>query len=235
MRSSWVFAGAALIAATTGSAVMAACDTKNAIFRDTFDILDPSWGEGSDLKVDGGQILVAPGAQYYRWVPSSAGIYDDVDVCVTAKTVAAINPLKTMAGIVFWYQDNQNLYVFEYAANGNAAIYRQQRGKWIAPVGWQPAAGLNPGDGAVNELRVVTVGNRATFYVNGQQFKQINGSPPPNGQQVGLFAASFDDSTPTYGFEDFVVSNPPSDADAGAQSGAAATEAAPAAEPAPAQ
>jgi hypothetical protein len=235
MRRLWASAGAVLVALAASSAAVAACDTKNAIFQDSFDILDPSWGEGADLKVENGQILLAPGAQYYRWVPSSAGIYDDVDVCVTAKTVAAINPLKTMAGIVFWYQDNQNLYVFEYAANGNAAVYRQQRGKWISPVGWQPAPGLKQGDGAVNELRVVTVGNRATFYVNGQQFKQINGSPPTNGQQVGLFAASFDESTPTYGFEDFVVSNPLPAADAAAPAGTASGETAPASEPVPAQ
>ena len=107
MRRSWASASAGLFLFAGSGVAMAACDTKNASFQDTFEILDPSWGEGTDLKVENGQILVAPGAQYYRWVPSSAGIYEDVDVCVTAKTVAAVNPLKTMAGIVFWYQDNQ--------------------------------------------------------------------------------------------------------------------------------
>jgi hypothetical protein len=209
MRASWLSAGAVAACLFSAGNALAACDAKNAIFADTFDTLDPSWGEGAtDIKVENGQVVISPAPQYYRWVPSSSGYYENVEICTTLKTVAAINPEQTLAGVTFWFQDNQNLYVFEIAANGRAAVYRQQKGKWIAPVAWQDFAAINKGDGAVNELRVVLVGNQATFFVNGQQFKQIKGAPPQGGYQVGLFAASFDNSTPTYSYDDFVLSQP---------------------------
>jgi hypothetical protein len=176
------------------------------------------------VKVENGFVVVSPAARFYRWVPSASGFYEDVELCTTLKTVAAVNPETTLAGVTFWFQDNQNLYVFEISAVGKAAVYRQQKGKWIAPVNWQEVPSLNKGDGAVNELRVVLIGNQATFFINGQQFKQIKGSPPQGGYQVGLFAASFDDSTPIYAYDDFVLSEPetpPPDAAAAAPAEAA--------------
>jgi len=223
MRGSWLSAGAVAACLFTVGNAFAACEAKNVLFSDTFDTLDPSWGEGAtDVKVENGQIVVTPAARFYRWVASSSGFYDDVDLCATLKTVAAVNPQTTLAGVTFWFQDNQNLYVFEISAVGKAAVYRQQKGKWIAPVNWQEAPSVNKGDGATNELRVILIGNQATFFINGQQFKQIKDSPPEGGYQVGLFAASFDDSTPTYAYDDFVLSKPE------APPAAAATGAAPA-------
>ena len=112
-------------------------------------------------------------------------------MCVTVTTVTGGRPdSRPRPGSIFWYDDVNNFYVFEIAPNGKASVWRRQRGKWLAQVDWQDADGANKGDGGVNELRVTTVGSDATFYVNGTEFEKLAGSPPENGQQIGLFAAS---------------------------------------------
>lgn len=210
MRALWLAVGLCAAGLFASGASHAECAGKTVLFQDKFDNLDPSWGvPAADTKVEGGRLVVAPSAKTYRWLPSSAGVYDDAVICATVTTVAAVDPATTLAGIVFWYQDNDNFYVFEIAANGRASVWRQQRGRWVAPVSWQDAAGINKGDGAVNEVQVVTADNLASFYVNGKAFTQTRGQPPRNGQQVGVFVASFADATPTYAFDDFIVAEPP--------------------------
>jgi hypothetical protein len=210
MRALWLAAGLCAVSVLASGAARAECAGKTVLFQDKFDNLDPSWGSpAADTKVENGRLVVAPSAKTYRWLTSSAGVYDDAVICATVTTVAAVDPETTLAGIVFWYQDNANFYVFEIAANGHASVWRQQRGRWIAPVSWQDAAGLNKGDGAVNELQVVTADNLASFSVNGKAFTQTRGQPPRNGQQVGVFVASFADAQPTYAFDDFIVAEAP--------------------------
>lgn len=209
MRALWFAAGAITVGLLMCGSSHAECAGKGVLFQDRFDNLDPSWGSpASDTRIEDGRLVLAPSGKTYRWLPSSAGIYDDADICAVVTTVAAVDPATTLAGIVFWYQDNANFYVFEISANGRASVWRQQRGHWVAPVSWQDAAGLNKGDGAVNEVRVVTAANVASFFVNGQAFTQTRGQPPRNGQQVGVFAASFADAAPTYAFDDFTVTEP---------------------------
>ncbi|HMN86688.1 MAG TPA: hypothetical protein PKA74_11950, partial [Bauldia sp.] len=75
-------------------------------------------------------------------------------------------------------------------------------------VNWKAAEGANLGDGAINELRVTTIGSQATFYVNNQEFDQLTGSPPDNGQQVGIFAASPPAAAASFGFDNLKVTKP---------------------------
>ena len=70
------------------------------------------------------------------------------------------------------------------------------------------AAGLTAGEGAVNELRVVTRGDLAVFSVNGREFTRTRGQPPGGGQQVGVFAASFGEAPAVFAFDDLTVAEP---------------------------
>ena len=87
-------------------------------------------------------------------------------------------------------------------------MWRRQRGKWLAQVQWQDAENANKGDGASNELRVTTVGDDATFYVNGTEFKKVSGSAPDKGQQIGVFAGASDSAAATYTFDDLKATKP---------------------------
>ena len=182
---------AALFAVGMTPDAFAACQGTPILFQDSFDRLQPTWREPSEsFKVVDSQLVVAPAADTYYWSGNSANLYDDIDMCVTMTTLTGVDPAEAKAGIVFWYIDTNNFYVFELAPNGKASVWRRQRGKWLAQVNWKDAPGANKGDGAINELRVTTVGSEAAFSINGEEFERLDGSPPDNGQQIGVFAAS---------------------------------------------
>ena len=187
----------------------AVCPGLDVLFEDKFDQLKPTWGEASaSIKVEGGQFVVSPPSGTYVWAANSAGLYDDIDMCVTVTTIAAVEPLDAKAGLVFWYEDVNNFYAFEIAPNGKASVWRRQRGRWLAQVKWQDAATANAGDGGSNELRVTTVAGDATFYVNGTEFRKLTGSPPEVGQQIGVLAVSPEAGEARFAFDDLRVTKP---------------------------
>jgi hypothetical protein len=186
-----------------------ACQGTTILFQDSFERLQPTWGQESELlRVVGGQLEVAPAEDSYHWAANSANLYDDIDMCVTMTTIQSGDPVEAKAGLIFWYVDVNNFYVFELSPNGMASVWRRQRGKWLEQVAWREAAGANKGDAAINELRVTTVGDTATFYVNGQQFEELEGTAPENGQQIGLFAASPPTGQARFGFDNLKVTKP---------------------------
>ena len=196
----------ALVAATPAAAV---CPGPTVFYQDGFEQLQPTWGQPSDnVKVVSGALQLIPSVGNYVWVVNNAGVYDDVDVCVSLTAVASVDPTQAKAGLIFWYQDVNDFYVFELAPNGKASVWRRQRGKWLPQVDWQDVPGVNKGDGVTNELRVTTVGDEATFYVDGTQFKKVSGSAPDKGQQIGLFAGSPDKAAATFTFDDLKVTKP---------------------------
>jgi len=202
------FLAAALLGAGIAPAA-AVCPGTNVLFEDAFDQLQPTWSEaGSAVKVENGQLVLTPASGMEVWIANNAGLYDDADMCVTVTTLRGGVPDESKAGPVFWFEDVNNFYVFELAPNGKASVWRRQRGKWLEQVRWKDAENANGGDGAVNELRVTMVGGAATLYVNGAEFAKIEGTPPENGQQVGLFAGSPQDGAATFAFDNLRVTNP---------------------------
>jgi YD repeat-containing protein len=201
--------GTIALALMTGIGAANACQGQNVLFEDNFDKLDPTWGEAtSEIGVENHQLVLKPEANFSLWVPSNAGVYDDIDFCADFTTVEAVNADSSYAGLIFWYTDDDNFYAFEYDANGKASVWRRQRGRWLKQVFWQPADGLKPNDGATNQLRVVTVGNQASFYVNGNQFSALKGTPPDNGQQIGMIASSPESAVATYAIGNVKVTEP---------------------------
>jgi hypothetical protein len=187
----------------------AVCPGLEVLYQDSFDQLQPTWGEPSAaVKAEGGALTLSPPVGSYVWVVNSAGTYDNVDMCVSVTTMSGKDATQAKAGPIFWYKDVNNFYAFELAPNGRASVWRRQRGKWLAQVDWQDVASANKGDNATNEMRVTTVGDDATFYVNGTQFKKLSGSAPDGGQQIGLFAGSADKDAAVFSFDDLKATKP---------------------------
>jgi hypothetical protein len=187
----------------------AVCPGVDVLYEEPFDELRTTWGEASAVVgVEEGRLVIAPASGTYEWVASSAALYDDVDMCVTVTTVLGVAPADAFAGLVFWYEDVNNFYVFEMAPNGNASVWRRQRGRWLPQVAWRDVESANAGDGVANELRITTIADAATFYVNGIEFATLTGSPPAAGQQIGLLAASPEQGEARFAFDDLRVTAP---------------------------
>ncbi len=129
MRGIRLGAAACLLIAS-GSVASATCEGDIVLFEDRFEALQPTWGEPAEsFKAEDGQLRIAPEAASYFWATNRASLYDDIDMCVAMTTVAGIDPEEAKAGLLFWYVDANNFYVFELAPNGKASVWRRQRGK----------------------------------------------------------------------------------------------------------
>jgi hypothetical protein len=200
---------AALMLLTSGSAALATCQGRVVLFEDRFERLQPTWGEAADsFKSEDGKLVVAPEAAGYLWRTNQASLYDDIDMCVALTTIEGVEPEDAKAGLVFWFVDDNNFYVFEYSPNGKASVWRRQRGRWLKQVDWQDVEGAKEGDDAVNDLRVVTRGDRATLYFNGEEFAEFDGVPPNDGQQIGIFVASPESGAARFAFDNLRVTRP---------------------------
>jgi hypothetical protein len=202
-------AAAVFLSLSAGGAV--ACQGGKVLFEDHFDQgeLQSTWeGSPDSVKLIGGRMVISAQPDWAVWVPNTAGLYDDIDLCADVTTVHAIDPTTNYVGLVFWYADDKNFYTVETDASGEASIWRKQRDKWLAQVAWTKDASVRAGDGATNQLRVVTKGNTATFYINGTKFRDITGQPPANGQEIGMIAYSPKKGTATYAFANVEITQP---------------------------
>jgi hypothetical protein len=200
---------AVLLLLASGNIVFAACEGSTILFEDRFDKLQPTWGTPSEsFKVEDGRLLVAPEPDAYFWATNQASLYDDVDMCIAMTTVAGVEPEDARAGLVFWYSDANNFYVLEFSPNGQASVWRRQRGEWLEQIAWQEVEGAHGGDDAVNELRVTTKGNQATAYLNETEIGQFTGVAPNNGQQIGVFVVSPEAGTARFAFDNLKITRP---------------------------
>jgi hypothetical protein len=199
-------AAAVALALFAGSGTAEACGTGKVLFEDSFETLQSTWGKADEeLMVENGSLLMKPKANFTFWAPNTASIYDDVDVCAEVTSVEVSNPGNSFVGLVFWYEDDKNFYTLEIDADGYASIWRRQNGRWLSQVDWIETDSLKAGIGSTNELRVVTKGKMASYYLNGKLFREVMGLPPDGGQQVGTIASSPKETVAIYSFADFKV------------------------------
>jgi hypothetical protein len=187
-----------------------ACEGQNVLYEDSFDTLDPTWGDADDaLYVADGRLIITPGLDEFVSDLNNAGFYDDIDYCVRVISVSADPEGNSFAGVLFWAVDYDNYYCALIAGDGAMGIFRRQRGKMLQQVAWTHFDAIRTGKDAVNDLRVVTVGGQVSIYANGELFRKLNGQAPPNGQQIGLRATSAKNLRAVYAFDDLKVVEPP--------------------------
>jgi hypothetical protein len=186
-----------------------ACEGKNVLFEDEFTQYESAWGSpNKERDVKDGKMLMTPEAGYTAWATNSAGLYDDMDLCVDLVIDKPTDPPNTYGGVMFWHEDNDNFYMFVLAANGEAEVRRLQKGRWLTQVEWGKAEGAKIGKGETNTLRVVTKGKVASYYVNGKLFAEGKGAPPGSGQLIGVIASSPKKGTVGYAFQHMKITEP---------------------------
>ncbi len=226
---------AALLAGLSGIAL--ACDASRVQYKDNFDSMDLLWGLPTDIKkVENGEFIFSLDAGTLDFAVNQFEKFEDVDICVTTTWRAGTTAEETWAGLVFWAQDDQNLYAFGVSPKGTISIWRLIDNKWFNPLRWAAHEAVKTGPGAVNKVRVKTNGDIATFFINDVKVGSMRGVPP-EGSFVGVIAEALDRSEPVkHGFDEFVValSIPEDSPEADTPQAGAAPEPAPAPAPAPA-
>jgi regulation of enolase protein 1 (concanavalin A-like superfamily) len=187
------------------TAAEAACKPSgNVLFQDQFDALAPSWGTSDNYHVEGGKLVIQPPAGYNTATINNASLYDDVDMCVEM-TVPPPVKKNNCGGVIFWAADYDNYYSLQVSTDGQAAVWRRQKGKWLNQVAWQDFAAVRKSANQINEMRVTIAGSKAKLFVNGKLFKEVSGQPPQGGSQVGLLACSPNNASAVVDFDNFVV------------------------------
>lgn len=186
-----------------------ACQGTEVLFEDSFATLDPTWGTAEDaFFVEDGQLTIMPGYDEYYSALNTMGTYEDIDLCFNLEAIKADPEGNSFAGLIFWAIDYDNYYYVVVTAEQSIGVFRRQRARVLPQLRWATFDGLKPGNGVVNELRVVTLGNAATIYVNGQEYGTIKGQPPSDGQQIGVRATSPRNDRAVWGFDDIRITAP---------------------------
>ena len=61
---------------------------------------------------------------------------------------------------------------------------------WLYPGAWHEEGALKKGEGAENQVKVVTKGNQATIFINGKEVVSFPGQPPEGGSLIGFAGSS---------------------------------------------
>jgi hypothetical protein len=207
--STWQFSEFKVLKPPPGAPARSDSTDGNTLFADDFATLSPAWGAGSDqMRVDGNKLILQPKHNDYCAL-YQGDLFGDADIRV--KISQTVGGTKAGAAIAFWGGDNSWYYVAWIQPTGMFGISRQMYHRWLVPLPAQKSDAIKQGNGKSNELRVVTQGNLATLYINGQQAAKIKGFPPQGGGLVGLYAET---GTPasTWQFSDFKVLKAPAGA-----------------------
>jgi hypothetical protein len=191
--------------AATGAAC--ACEGSVVLLEDHFSTNASIWESSSSTTLADGKLELKTKAGKADKVIGSP-LYKDVDLCADMAVVAGSNLSTVYVGLGFWMTDYQNLYTFQITPEGFAGVYRLNKDKWETTLEDKASDSIKKGRDAVNTLRVVTDGNNATLYINGDQFGEITGEPPEEGQHVGFVVEASSQSSSTFQFDDMNVTVP---------------------------
>ncbi len=199
-----------LVATLCAGSALAACGgTGKVVFTDSFVSLGKEWGsEDKFMSVKGGEMIIAEQQKAYSiWATPE---YRNVDYCATVRLTESSDLGSSYGGLMFWARDNDHYFTFQITLDGYGTVYEFDDGDWKSLIDDRAFPAIKQGIGAVNELRVVTRGSNATFYVNGQKFDTVTVKTAPGTQHIGfaIEAPSGDGGKATFAFDNLEVRAP---------------------------
>jgi len=75
-------------------------------------------------------------------------------------------------------------------------------------VAWRESDAIKQGEGAENQVKVVTKGNNAAVFINGKEVISLSGQPPQGGTLIGFKVASGPDGSNSVAFSNFKLVQP---------------------------
>lgn len=183
--------------------VGSAAEKDSILFSDDFSAFDPAWGKQNDmLWIENKQLVIRSDRNSTYTQLNNRLKFGDADIRV--KIRLAEGGSDRGAGIVFWAAGFENSYTAMIKADGQVDVHRRIDGEPLVINAPKVHSAVNQGTGQVNELRVVTKGQWAAVYVNGQKIWTFKGFPPAADSQFGLRGGSGDQPY-TWQFSNLVV------------------------------
>jgi 3-keto-disaccharide hydrolase len=179
------------------------------LFEDHFATFDPSWGvESEKIHVDHGKLIINGQTNLtYNYLNQTGVLPNDMDASFTMSFTKAEEP-EYGSGFLFWARDYDAWYSFLINPNGWFAVQRFDAGHYSMPVTWRESDVIAKGEGRVNQVKVVTKGNQATVFVNGEKVISLTGDPPKGGSLIGFRVASGSEGSNSVAFSDLQVVQP---------------------------
>jgi hypothetical protein len=185
------------------------CLAAKVLFEDKFATLDPSWGAPSAImNVKNGKMVISPVKNTTQTIINQGSVFPN-DTDITFNMTFSKAPAPTWgSGLVFWAKDYGEYYALLINANGWFAIQHHVANRFLLPVAWRESKVIKKGVGAMNQVQVVTKGNKATISVNGKEIITLSGQPPKGGSLIGFKVASGTDAANSVAFGDLKVTQP---------------------------
>jgi hypothetical protein len=175
------------IAIIASSSAAVACGGGNLLFADGLvTLMTNVWGPANDnMSVKNGQLVISEtDGQFYTDYESAA--FGDVDYCVDVTLTGSSDETASYGGINFWSSDDTHFYTFQITLDGYATVRQYANGNWTFIIDDREFDAIKLGPGAANEVRVVTSGPQATFYVNDVKFDAITDTTAPTLSHFGF-------------------------------------------------
>lgn len=185
------------------------CWAGNVVFEDKFTTLDPAWGSPSAvLNVKDGKLVITPEKNTTQTILNQSNVIpNDMEASYSLSFIKAMAPTWG-SGLVFWAKDYDEYYAVLINAQGWFGVQRHVANRYLLPVAWRESDAVKKGEGAENQVKVVTKGKQATIFINGKEVITLSGQPPEGGSLIGFKAASGPEGANTVAFSNLVVSQP---------------------------
>lgn len=179
------------------------------LFEDKFTSLDPAWGApGPVMNVKDGKLIITPEMNTTQTVMNQANVFPNDSEGSFAMTFVKAPAPGWGSGLVFWARDYNEYYTVLINAEGWFAVQRYVAGRYLLPVAWRESDAIKQGEGAENQIKVVTKGDKATVFINGKEIISLSGQPPQGGTLVGFKVASGPEGSNSVAFSNFQLVQP---------------------------
>jgi len=179
------------------------------LFEDKFTVLDPAWGAaGPIMDVKDGKLIITPEMNTSQTVLNQGNVFpNDAEGSFAMTFVKAPAP-GWGSGLVFWARDYNEYYAVLMNPEGWFAVQRYVAGRYLLPVAWRESDAIKQGEGAENQVKVVTKANKATVFINGKEVISLSGQPPQGGTLIGFKVASGPEGSNSVAFSNFQLVQP---------------------------
>jgi hypothetical protein len=177
------------------------------VYQDTFARFETDF-VGSGLSVKDGNLQIKAKGPGVCDVVNESRVFKDIDASVSISW-AETNKEDghgSWAGLICWAKGSDDYYVTRLANTSKVSVARwTKQSQWSKIVDWKPAPRFKPGLKEWNQLRVVTKGTHAIFYVNGEQAGEFDGTDTDGYGEIGFAGNAPDAVNNVWAFKDFKV------------------------------